>query len=128
MIIEIEAAIQKENLCRTYIFSKVKKKEICDELLALYNKGQIDAVFDVLCEIAKGDKIDYQELLEEFLKYDMNEDDIRTLVEYSLLVPVDELGYQYFVYRENSIPRDISRYSFSVPKIIKTYFSANIWH
>lgn len=127
--LQLPLSIQDINtLIRKY--SKVKKKEICDELLVLYDKEQIDAIFEVLCEIAREESgsLSYEELLEEFLKHELDEEDIRTLTEYSLLVPVDEHGYQYFVYRENRIQKDISSYSFSVPKVIKTYFSSNVWH
>ncbi len=109
-------------------YSKIKKKEIVDELLALYDKNTINELLEILKDVAEAGSVPYVDIITDLHSIGLDEDDLNTLVDYSLLVPVDKTGYKFFIYRNNSLSGKPSDYDYSVPKVLNTYFSTTVWH
>ena len=108
-------------------YSKRKVKEIKDELFALYDNEDIELIFKVLNDVTKGWNLSYKDVMGLLDKYDLDDSVIDTLIDYSLLVPVDaDTKYMYFNYRENDLSDglddDWNKYIFWTPKVLSMYF------
>ena len=110
-------------------YSKIKKREIVDELVALYDKATIDELLGILKDVAASpEPFTYNDIITDLRNIGLDEEDLNTLVDYSLLVPVDKSGYKFFIYRNNTLSGKPSDYDYSVPKVLITYFSTTVWH
>lgn len=104
-------------------YSKRKIGEIRDELLAVYENKSINLIFDTLRDINNGWDVEYNEVLDILRKYNLPTHTFITLIDYSLLVPVEkETGYLYFNYREKELDGEWEQYTFRTPKVLSKYF------
>lgn len=104
-------------------YSKRKIGEIRDELLAVYENNFINLIFDTLRDINNGWDVEYNEVLDILRKYNLPTHTFITLIDYSLLVPVEkETGYLYFNYREKELDGEWEQYTFRTPKVLSKYF------
>lgn len=110
-------------------YSKSKIHEIRNELVALWSEPKIDAVMEMLGEmfdlICDGEVITYERLLEIAQEFDISEDDIDILTEYSLIIPKDIASKKLFIkYREKVPTRNKTRYSYGLHKVLMLYYNA----
>lgn len=111
-----------DELITAYSFEK--KRELSDELAALYSPQQIKDIFDLLEAIYHGNRMAYDDVVALLNDHGFGLDDLDNLIEYNLVVPIDQTsGHLFFNYRERVPKGALSTYGFSVPKILVRYFS-----
>lgn len=104
-------------------YSKKKVGEIKDELVAIYDKNDIDNIFQALKDINNGWDVDYQSVNKILRNNNLTSSVFNTLLDYNLLIPVDKYtGYLYFNYREKELDDEWSQYTFRTPKVLSKYF------
>ncbi len=104
-------------------YSKKKVGEIKDELVAIYDKNDIDNIFQALKEINNGWDVDYQSVNTILSNNNLTNSTFNTLLDYNLLIPVDKnTGYLFFNYREKELDGEWSQYTFRTPKVLSKYF------
>ena len=109
------------NLLKEY--SKRKVGELRDELVAIFDKNDIDNIFRVLKDINDGWDIEYQDVIGVLEKNGLSASVFNILLDYNLLVPVEKgSGFLFFNYREREIDRDLNQYTFRTPKVVSKYF------
>ena len=102
-------------------------REIKDELSNMYSKKQIDSIFSIFRFVANSNvSVNYDMLLDLFLKNELSEDDLLLLIDYNLFVPKDDTDRQYFSYRENHRLDNPQSYIYSLPKCLYFYFKPNL--
>lgn len=102
-------------------YSKSKKEEISDELTALYQKSEIDALFESLREISCGWNVTYDGVFQILRSHNLNIADFQNLIDYDLLVPVDQNNHLFFRYREQEFRGNYQDCTFRVPNILSLY-------
>lgn len=104
-------------------YAPIKKKEIEDELCVLFDDNTtVKRIFNVLCQIGNTGDVSYHELSKRLEKAGLEKDFITTLLEYSLLVPVDMNNHFYFNYREDLPTRELDDYNYTIPRFLKVFF------
>lgn len=103
-------------------YGKDNFEEVSDELSVIFDRQQLGQVESLLNEVAKKD-MSYSKLCERTRAHKLQKNDIVTLIEYSLLVPIDDNGHHYFSYREDVRLDNIEKYSFTTPHCITLYFN-----
>lgn len=104
-------------------FAISKKKEICDELVAMYDDNGIKKIIDALAEIDDGYDVSFDETMKIIQKHGLDLNDLKTLIDYSFIVPVDaEHDHFYFSYREKVPQNGLEHYTFRTPYILSLYF------
>ena len=103
-------------------FAKRKKQEIVDELVASYNKEEIDKLFLVLEKLNKDDDKSFDNVMSLLEEESFEMSDFQNLLDYNLLIPIDVNDHLYYSYREQSITSGYENYCYSLPKVLVTYF------
>lgn len=111
------------NLLRAY--SSSFHGEITDELSIIYDRQQINGIDGFLRDIAKSDRrISHSRLKELMRAHSLNHDVLLMLIEYSLIIPVDQhTEHHYFSYREDVRVDNLENYYFTTPHCITLYFN-----
>lgn len=105
-------------------YSVVKKKEIVDELVALFDKKEIDEIFNILETISNERDVGYGRIIDLLKENCLDSSVFEDLIDYNLLIPVDMRGHLYFTYREKVPSRDYAGYTFRTHKILNVYFKS----
>lgn len=111
-------------------YSSHKKSEIYDELCAIWETEYVDKIFKFLKEVLsdiyefKEEKgISYDEVLRKLEEHNLPETVFQLLLDYTLLVPVDDKGNVYFNYREKEVFQSFEMYHYKLPAILSRYFN-----
>lgn len=105
-------------------YSKMKRNEIEDELVALYTKEQIKSIFDSLKDVCNSWDANYSMVIDILKEHGLEESDFDNLLDYSLLIPIDKNGHMYFNYREKKMTNSYGDYMYNTPKILTLYFKS----
>lgn len=108
-------------LLREYV--PLRKNEIEDELCVIVDEPEkVKRMFKVLSVIGREGDITYSRLIELLHEEDLEDTYISLMLDYSLLVPVDEYGHFYFSYREQMRTRELTDYTYTIPKFLKLMY------
>lgn len=110
-------------------FADVKKQEICDELYVVYDQDvdMVDKLFQVIEKVNSGRDVTYMQILGYLDELSLPHKEFHTLLEYSLLVPVNKTtNHFFFNYREKAVSKRFDQYTYRTPKILKLYFNNRI--
>lgn len=98
-------------------------KETKDELSNMFSKHEVDSVFSLLSSVAESSNgFSYDEVIDGLRRRHLGEDTFEVLLDYSLLVPMDERDHQFFSYREKTKREDEREYRYRLPKVLYVYF------
>ncbi len=104
-------------------FAIIKKKEICDELVALYDDTEIKNIIDALAEIDEGYDVSYEKTMQILQNHGLSLSDLKTLIDYSFIMPVDAKHDHFYIsYREKVPQNGLEHYTFRTPYILSIYF------
>lgn len=104
-------------------YAPLRKNEIEDELcVAVEDSDKVKRIFKVLSKIGRDGDVTYERLMELLSDEELNTQFVPLMLDYSLLVPVDEYGHFFFSYREQSLTRDLADYTFTIPRFLKIMY------
>lgn len=98
--------------------------EIKDELSNIFNSTkERDRVFELLRQIAESkDALSYYDIVSLIQRLQLREDTFEILLDYNLIVPMDNQDRQYYSYREKNRLDDEKNYKYNLPKALYIYF------
>ena len=113
-----------KSLIKNYL--QINKIEVFNELSVQYDKQKLDSIETVLGYIAKYGPLNYEKVIELFGQNSLFETDLKVLINYSVVIPIDNNNIPKFSYREGVIEDELSAYKYGLPLSILSYYKSSL--
>ena len=113
-----------KSLIKNYL--QINKIEVFNELSVQYDRQKLNSIETILVYIAKNGPQNYEKTIELFEQNSLHEIDLKVLINYYVVIPLDTNNIPKFSYREGVIEEDISAYRFGLPLSILSYYTSSL--